>query len=249
MTVHEETWAEKVRAHNARAQSLEMLAAEAKRKGAAVAPQLAEEAKAVREEALAAQPRHERLRRLQERLGQAAEKEAAAAEALRQARQRHEQAQGHARGIRKELAAVEREPAAATESLAPADELAPAVRELLARLERPAGTSEDLEEAVCKLHCLLEKTHPTPAGRLDEALVDDLDLDQRGLKRPKTAEADDFSDDGDDDLLGPGSRPADEGEAEGAPYNGYFVQLLEGPATQGKSDAELGAMARGALAR
>ena len=235
-----DTWADRVRLAQVKAQSLEQLAAQAKRAGTAAAPQLAEEAKAARMEAKTAKPVHLRLGRTQERLVAAEEKLAAAQAAHDQAAKRMAQAQCHVEEVQAELEHLQQEVAGAQPTGATDVELLiPTVRDLLARLERgrtPDGC-EEMAEVVGKLHTLLEETEPTPAGRLDEALPDEMvwgaEQMQRGAKRVVPSDdAEDFADaSGDVDAV-------------------CFARDLQSKLwSESMSDAAFGAAAKAALGR
>lgn len=185
------TWAEKVQLAQVKAQSLEQVAAAARRAGSATAGQLAQEAKQARVAAAEGKPLHVRLQRMDERLTAATAKVNVAREAAEQAQRRLEQAEGHLQAVGQDKETLQKELSEMTEHAAQvtrpprgqvAGQLASAVQTLLSKLEQgrtPEGCDET-QDVVGKLHALLEQMRPTPAGRLDEALVDD---GTRGQKR------------------------------------------------------------------
>ena len=237
------SWAEKVRLAQAKAQSLEQVAALARKVGSETARDLAREAEEARKKATGEKPLYARLQRMEERETAATQKLSLAEAELAQAQRRADQAESHLQAVRREKESLQQE--MSEERLEgqegpAADVLVPAVRELLARLEGPAATSEDLEEVVGRLHMALESAWPTPAGKLDVPLVDELRPGQasaaRGEKRQLSSAQDADFESGDE---GPG-------EMQEAPRNNFRTQLVAAPE---KSDAEVGAMARKALAR
>ena len=233
-------WVEKVRAAQEKAQMLEQMAAQAKRAGVEAAPNLAAEAKAARQVAHDAKPVAVRLQRAEERLGVAEEKLALAQKAFDQAAVRVQQATAHAEKVQAELGELQQEMAKAKPEPATAElggrgdcQLAVTVRRLLAKLEQgrtPDGCDET-QEVVGKLHALLEKAAPTPAGRLDEPLVDEC-----VWGRKRAADLPDGSSENDEDLPGPCANPP----------QGWMQDFFDDAAFD-KSDAELAAMTRSAL--
>ena len=226
------SWAEKVKLAQAKAQSLEQVAAAARRAGSDAAEQLAREAKDARAKAAEEKPLPVRFQRLEERERAAATKVEAARQDLAQVHWRLEQAEKHLQAVQQEVAELQVELAATQPAAAAmkAGALVPAVRELLARLEGPS-TTEDVDELVGRVHELLESRWPTPAGKLDEPLPDVTGPGGRGAKRA----ADEVN-------------HADE-EVWAEPSGGEttFEPLLALASVAQKSDAELGAMARHAL--
>ena len=179
----------------------------------------------------------------------AAAKVDAAQDALEQAQKRAEQAGQHLRAVQLEKSTLQKAMAEAPKEGTQASTgdatkaLLPTVRELLARLERP-GHSEALDEVVGRLHVMLEEVSPTPPGRLDEALVDELAEAHQGEKR-KSAE--EVVSDEDDELMGPSNAVTKRraaSETEEVAQHGLWTQLAASPE---KSDAEVGAMVRKAL--
>ena len=227
-------WAEKVKLAQAKAQSLEQVAAAARRMGSCAAEQLAQEAKDARAKAVEERPLPMRFQRLEERGAAAAAKVEAARRDFVQAESRLEQAEKHLQAVQQELTELQVEMAAAQPAATgmKADALVPAVRELLARLEGPS-TTEDVDELVSRVHVLLESRWPTPAGKLDEPLLDSTRPRGRGAKRA----ADEASD------------PDGEDWAEPSGGDTTFEPLLALASAAQTSDAELGAMARHALVK
>jgi hypothetical protein len=102
-------WAKKIRLAQAKAQSLEQVAAAAKRAGAATAGNLAAEAAHARQAATEEKPLHVRLERVEERLAVAAAKVDAAQDALEQAQKQTEQAGQHLRAVQLEKTPCKRQ--------------------------------------------------------------------------------------------------------------------------------------------